>query len=157
MKYKPLIVHKKEHSTEKKIENAIHKLNGYVIKNQASHTTGAGKPDLSACIEGKYYGIEVKRDKGKVETTIDQIKNLQQIAKAGGFAMWAKSSKLIWLLKDKLTKDKIKLTNDYQRDLVIIRRLLNQPELLFLQYKIDDSQDYVICYYKQPETGDANQ
>ena len=71
--------------------------------------------------------------------------------------MWAKSSKLIWLLKDKLTKDKIKLTNDYQRDLVIIRRLLNQPELLFLQYKIDDSQDYVICYYKQPETGDANQ
>ena len=80
-----------EHNVEDKLRKTIKNLNGYVIKNQASSTTGKGKPDLSACINGHYYGIEVKRDSSQIETTLSQFKNLVAIANAGGYAFYTKT------------------------------------------------------------------
>ena len=48
----PLHTYSIEHNVEDKLRKTIKNLNGYVIKNQASSTTGKGKPDLSACING---------------------------------------------------------------------------------------------------------
>lgn len=93
--YKPLTVTTKEHNVEDKLRKTIEqKCGGYVIKNQASQTTGSGKPDLSACIDGRYYGIEVKRAQGSVSTTLNQVNVLRKIALAGGEALWAKSNKV---------------------------------------------------------------
>lgn len=91
---KPLKLTKLEHNTEKKIMTAINDLGGYVIKNQASSTTGRGRPDLSACIKGKYYAIEVKRESNVVETTSYQLAVLISIAKAGGMAFYSKTEQM---------------------------------------------------------------
>ena len=52
---------KAETNVEHEIMKTIVADNGFVIKNQASPTTGKGRPDLTACIKGKYMAIEVKK------------------------------------------------------------------------------------------------
>ena len=94
MKIAPLQTHKIEHSVEDAIRQRIIELGGYVIKNKANSESGKGKPDLSACLNGKYYGIEVKRSDTNVKTTLPQIHNLQQIAKAGGLAFHSKTPEM---------------------------------------------------------------
>lgn len=94
MKIAPLQTHKIEHSVEDAIRQRIIELGGYVIKNKANSESGKGKPDLSACLNGKYYGIEVKRNDTNVKTTLPQIHNLQQIAKAGGLAYYSKTPEM---------------------------------------------------------------
>jgi Holliday junction resolvase len=51
-------------------------------------TTGgygsSGAPDIVVCFHGRYIGIECKAGKGK--PTALQMKNLQNIVKAGGYA-----------------------------------------------------------------------
>lgn len=96
---KPLKVTSIEHDTEKKIMQAINDKGGYVIKNQASSTTGKGRPDLSACIKGKYYAIEVKRPKSSVSTTPYQIATLTAVAQAGGLAYYSKTAAMFNLKK----------------------------------------------------------
>lgn len=76
----------KEKTIEDKFIDTIRSHGGYVIKNQASATTGKGRPDLSASINGKYYGIEVKRNTTDRKTTIAQLNHLIQIAYSGGIA-----------------------------------------------------------------------
>lgn len=98
MKIAPLQTHKIEHSVEDAIRQRIIKLGGYVIKNKANSESGKGKPDLSACLNGKYYGIEVKRNDTNVKTTLPQIHNLQQIAKAGGLAYYSKTPEMFGCL-----------------------------------------------------------
>lgn len=94
MKIAPLQTHTIEHSVEDAIRQRIIELGGYVIKNKANSESGKGKPDLSACLNGKYYGIEVKRNDTNVKTTLPQIHNLQQIAKAGGLAYYSKTPEM---------------------------------------------------------------
>lgn len=88
----------KNEPSEKIVENAIIKIindNGYyVIKNQASSKTGSGRPDLSACIKGQYWGIEVKAMRDNVKTTQNQFQHLQAIAASGGRALYTKTSDL---------------------------------------------------------------
>lgn len=130
---KPLKVHEKEHTTEKEIMVAINKRNGYVIKNQASSTTGKGRPDLSACIKGKYYGIEVKRPNSSLSTTPYQVKTLRSIAKAGGFACYSKTADMFNLRKYavKTVKFKTVITNEE------VKPLLRKKAVMVLQI-IDD-------------------
>jgi hypothetical protein len=45
----------------------------------------AGTPDIIACYQGKFIGIECKAGKGK--TTALQEHNLQQIRDAGGISL----------------------------------------------------------------------
>lgn len=57
----------------------------------------AGVPDLVACIAGKFYGIEVKRE-SKVPTVL-QNRMLEEISEAGGTAIWGTADKVISELK----------------------------------------------------------
>lgn len=77
-----------ETPVEKSIMKTIVSNNGFVIKNQASPTTGRGRPDLSACINGRYIAIEVKRTDQKSTTNFSQFNQLVNIAKAGGIALY---------------------------------------------------------------------
>ena len=49
----------------------------------------AGIPDIIACIDGRFYGFEVKTEKGKV--TKLQEATLRKIQKAGGVAAVVRS------------------------------------------------------------------
>lgn len=129
-----------ESVTEKKMIKRIRSMNGYVIKNQAKGTTGTGKPDLSACIKGKYYGIEMKRAKGSVATTYAQIKNLAQIQQAGGIALWAKSDHIDWFINNKMIEEFIEIKDDILKQ---VNTLLNKKEVLFIKYYSDQ---YLVVY-----------
>lgn len=81
-----MVTKSKEKSIESKLIEYVEKHNGYVIKNQASATTGKGRPDLSICWQGQYVAIEVKRQMTSRKTTIMQLTHLSRIATAGGKA-----------------------------------------------------------------------
>ena len=116
----------REKALETKIKEAILKRSGYVIKNQASSTTGRGKPDLSACVNGKYWGIEVKAPQGSVKTTHVQVLNLQRIAAAGGIAVYAKTANLFNPEDYTISKEKF----DEKR----INLLLNQEDVKIIKF-----------------------
>ena len=128
-----------EHTTEDDIRKAIIAENGYVIKNQATNTTGRGKPDLSACIKGHYYGIEVKRPAASVETTLSQLKNLKSIARAGGYAYWSKTPEVVNenLLDLDFNEKSIRLTGNDRKDLKIIKKYLNNKDIYAIRYVYD--------------------
>ena len=60
---------------------------GYVVK--VITATKAGVPDIIACIDGKFYGIEVKDPNGAA--TPLQLANLEMIRTAGGVGILARS------------------------------------------------------------------
>lgn len=140
---KPLKATKIEHDTEKKIMTTIVQRKGYVIKNQASATTGKGRPDLSACIKGKYYGIEVKRPMANVTTTTYQIQALISIANAGGYAYYSKTADMFNLrkysvktlhYKKNITVEDIKPCLRLQRVLVI--QIINAKTIKLYSKKV---------------------
>ena len=58
----------------------------------------AGVPDIIVCLNGRFIGIEVKRE-GKEPTTI-QDRRMQEIRLAGGQAIWGTAQKVIgWIGK----------------------------------------------------------
>lgn len=57
----------------------------------------SGVPDIIACINGRFVGIEVKRD-NKVPTKI-QDRRMHDITKASGLAIWGTSTKVIYELR----------------------------------------------------------
>lgn len=134
--FKVPTVHKIEHTVEDKIKQAIISQNGYVIKNQASATTGRGKPDLSACIDGKYYGIEVKREGKDVETTKEQVSNLQKIAYAGGLAFWSKTTDVVdsTILEMDYNVTSVGLKGKPNKDLKTIKTWLRKPNVQAIRY-----------------------
>lgn len=60
----------------------------------------SGVPDIIACINGRFYAIEVKRP-GKLPTLL-QDKRMQEIKAAGGYALWGTAEKVIKDLNDYL-------------------------------------------------------
>jgi Holliday junction resolvase len=79
--------------TEKQIENKIKHLlatrGAYYFKHFGCKFSKAGVPDLICCLNGKFIGIEVKREDGKLSEL--QKFNLEQIKKAGGIGIVARS------------------------------------------------------------------
>ena len=69
---------------EVKVKRYIEEQGGWQVKFFANKFTRAGVPDVLACIEGYFVGIEVKADNG-VPTEL-QLKSIEQIRNAGGFA-----------------------------------------------------------------------
>lgn len=78
---------------EKQIENQIKKWleqQGYWwMKVHGDLFQKAGVPDILACINGRFVGIEVKRPGGKVSAL--QEYNIEQIRASGGVAFVATS------------------------------------------------------------------
>lgn len=84
---------KRKPQSEKSIENQIKKWldsNGYWwMKVHGDMFQKAGVPDIIACINGKFVGIEVKRPGGRVSEL--QKYQIEQIQKSGGVAFVAYS------------------------------------------------------------------
>lgn len=79
-----------EKTFQSKLIKLIEKNNGYVVKFNASAISKIGVPDLLACINGKFVGLEVKKENGKPSEI--QLWNIEQIKKSGGIAMVVKPS-----------------------------------------------------------------
>lgn len=55
------------------------------VKFFANNFTKSGIPDILACVDGYFVGIEVKAQNGKPSAL--QLYNVRKIREAGGFAM----------------------------------------------------------------------
>lgn len=79
---------------EKKVENQIKRyldgLGAYHIKIHGSAYMPAGTPDILACVNGRFVGIEVKKPNGGVVSALQKLK-IKQIKNAGGVALVATS------------------------------------------------------------------
>lgn len=79
---------------EKKVENQIKryldKLGAYHVKIHGSAYIPAGTPDILACVNGRFVGIEVKKPNGGVVSALQKLK-IKQIKNAGGVALVATS------------------------------------------------------------------
>lgn len=141
----PLKLKHVEHQTEKQIMAAINQLGGYVIKNQASSTSGKGRPDLTACLNGRYYAIEVKRPQTQIKTTPYQLAVLIKVARAGGLAFYSKTAKMfdLTIYQRKIIKSKAMLTVKQ------VLFYLKQPQVMCLRI-ID--QNTMQLYIKGSET-----
>jgi hypothetical protein len=78
---------------EKSIQNKIRRFlvyqGAYHFKHFGCMFSRAGVPDIIACLQGRFVGIEVKSEKGKLSDL--QKLNIQQIREAGGIAFVARS------------------------------------------------------------------
>ena len=89
----------KEKNFENHIKAYLKRYNCYHVKFFANGFTKRGVPDILACINGYFVGIEVKSDDGK--PTDIQLHNVDQIRKSGGYAWvvypsgWDKCKQLI--------------------------------------------------------------
>ena len=83
-------------SNEKAIVNAIKKAlqerGAWVVKTHGSPTL-SGLPDIIACYEGRFVGIEVKKPTTRNTVTLRQQAVLDMIAQSGGIAGVATSVK----------------------------------------------------------------
>lgn len=77
---------------EKQIENAIKKYLAskeiYFVKHHATKFSKVGVPDILACWQGKFVGIEVKTPSGRL--TPLQLHNLDHIRQNGGISIVAR-------------------------------------------------------------------
>jgi Holliday junction resolvase len=75
---------------ESKVKKKVYELfdeygsNSYRITPTTGGYGSSGAPDIVVCFFGNYIGVECKAGKGK--PTALQMKNLQNIVKAGGYA-----------------------------------------------------------------------
>lgn len=77
-------------AAEKSFENQVKKIiddhGGWYIKYWAGASyTKTGIPDILACIDGDFYGIEIKAERGR--PTLIQLVKLRQIREAGGIGL----------------------------------------------------------------------
>lgn len=79
-----------EKNFENKIKAYLKEKGCYHVKFFANAFTKKGVPDILACINGFFVGIEVKAENGKVSAL--QIYNREHIKKSGGIAMIVKPS-----------------------------------------------------------------
>lgn len=73
-----------EKQFENKIKGWLKDHNCYYVKFFANRMTKSGVPDILACVNGYWVGIEVKAQNGHPSEL--QYYNVRQIRKAGGFA-----------------------------------------------------------------------
>lgn len=69
---------------ENKIKRYIKSVGGYCVKYFGCSYSESGTPDILACINGYFLGIEVKAQNGKPSEL--QLVKINDIRKAGGFA-----------------------------------------------------------------------
>lgn len=79
----------REKNIENKIKSYLKSKGAYYVKYFGNQFSQVGVPDILACYKGYFVGIEVKNEKGK--TSALQDINLEQIKRAGGFSLVARS------------------------------------------------------------------
>ena len=74
-----------EKTFENKIKKYLKDNDIFYVKFFANGYTVSGVPDILACVDGKFWGIEVKAENGKVSAL--QFEKINQIADANGVAV----------------------------------------------------------------------
>lgn len=69
---------------ENKIKDMLDEHGAWWVKYFANRNTKSGIPDILACVNGEFLGIEVKSDSG--HPTDLQLHHVEKIRKAGGLA-----------------------------------------------------------------------
>ena len=77
----------RESQLQTKIQAYLRERGGYTVN--VVRASRSGVPDILACVEGKFIGIEVKV--GTNKSTLLQEHNAKQIEKAGGIAVVIRS------------------------------------------------------------------
>lgn len=72
---------------QKKVTRMIKKEFPDVFFYKAHDQFTAGIPDLLGCVAGTFFGIELKKEGQKPRKLQEYV--IQQIRKAGGYAIWA--------------------------------------------------------------------
>lgn len=73
-----------EKTFENKIKRMLKENGAYFVKFFANSYTKSGVPDILACVNGYFVGIEVKAENGHPSDL--QLYNVQKIRESGGFA-----------------------------------------------------------------------
>jgi len=74
-----------EKKVKKKVVALLLKYSSYYFYPVTAGYGASGVPDIVACVQGKFIGIECKA--GKNKPTALQAKNLRMIEKSGGVAL----------------------------------------------------------------------
>lgn len=74
-----------EKNFENKVKDFLKERNAWFLKTWSNGVQRSGVPDILACYEGRFLGIELKAPKGKPSEL--QIYNLREIHESGGFAL----------------------------------------------------------------------
>ena len=74
-----------EKTFENKVKKFLESEGAHFVKFFANSYTKSGVPDILACVNGYFVGVEVKSQQGKPSEL--QIYNVNKIREAGGFAM----------------------------------------------------------------------
>lgn len=86
---------KKQLLPEKKVETNIKKWlenNGAFFIKTLGGSVPSGTPDILACLNGRFIGIEVKKPVGGKVSELQKLK-IKEIQRAGGIAFVARSVK----------------------------------------------------------------
>lgn len=73
-----------EKTFENKIKKFLDSQGAWYVKFFANSFTKSGIPDILACVNGYFVGVEVKAQNGKPSEL--QLYNVRKIREAGGFA-----------------------------------------------------------------------
>ena len=76
-----------EKKVKKKVVELLKVYNAYYFYPVTGGFGASGVPDIVACVEGQFLGIEVKADIKKRGPTALQEKNLREIKATGGIAL----------------------------------------------------------------------
>lgn len=90
-----------EKKVKRKIVDLLKEYNAYYFYPVTGGFGASGVPDVVACVNGRFVGIEAKADLKKNKPTALQKKNLDQIEMAGGIALVIDANNLN-LLKETL-------------------------------------------------------
>lgn len=74
-----------EKTFENKVKKFLEENGAWFVKFFANSFTKAGIPDILACVNGYFVGVEVKAQNGKPSEL--QLYNVEKIREAGGFAI----------------------------------------------------------------------
>lgn len=74
-----------EKTFENKVKKFLDEQGAWYVKFFANSYTKVGVPDILACVNGYFVGIEVKAQNGKPSEL--QLHNIRKIRQAGGFAI----------------------------------------------------------------------
>ena len=96
----------KESTIQRKCQKIIRDYGGYCFKNNGNIYTEVGRPDLVACVNGKFIAIETKRENHMDEVSTAQTIVGKQITKAGGIWIATDNPDVVEALMIKLVGDK---------------------------------------------------
>jgi hypothetical protein len=85
---------------ESKVKDKVHRIlkaaDAYAVNYIGGQYATAGTPDILACLEGRFIGIEVKA--GRNKPTMLQLYALRHIHHAGGVALVINETNLTYLV-----------------------------------------------------------